>query len=306
VFFRSLIPESGEALTMLERIGSGARMDELIRFVGVRDSQALEALLNNLGSVDNIMAEGRKLVFETRFKGFLATAFGERQGMTHLASMPEFRSLDDLYQYATKLGNENLTRVLEQVKANPELLEKLRMALESQDFQKMDDFLLALREDEVLFRMLRGQSDIGPVFAGVVDTDFPNRTFFAINYRENIDPLKNPYPLLREMIRDFRLKNPNLGRHGMPGSHAELIALNNALWNRHRQLYLKPGETLPKEVLNEFFFHNISTNSHVRASKYFLKGRPFRCTNCFGVSAPDYIPVSLEKDVFNPQWFIDQ
>ncbi len=112
---------------------------------------------------------------------------------------------------------------------------------------------------------------LGPVVAGVMDT-LTGEVFFGTNIRKLPDTL---HPILERRIADymsvFETAVPKLGE---PGAHAEIHALNEALWARQALT----AEPLAEEVLGEFLLNSV-----------FLRGTRAmesvkRCFQCGGLT----------------------
>lgn len=116
----------------------------------------------------------------------------------------------------------------------------------------------------------------GPVLSGVLDTR-TGRTFFGLN--QDAPPL-NLHPLLKKRLADYLKKTGGVTppRAGEPGSHSEIVALNQALFEREAAL----GRPVQPQELSEFVLHNRSLRGPRK-----LEGVPPPCPNCEAIIPPE-------------------
>lgn len=115
----------------------------------------------------------------------------------------------------------------------------------------------------------------GPVLTGVLDTR-TGRTFFGVNQKK---PIKNLHPLIKNRLMDYMRATGGVTpeRAGIPGAHSELVALNQALYEREAAL----GRPVEPQELSEFLLHNRSLLGLKK-----IEGIPPPCPNCEAILPP--------------------
>jgi RHS repeat-associated protein len=136
-------------------------------------------------------------------------------------------------------------------------------------------FRAAVRARAAHMRKILSNQQRGPVISGVLDLR-TGRVSFGINQGEVI---KNLHPILKQYYNNYMKSTGGVTppRAGIPGSHSEIVALNNALYARQAAL----GRfVIDPEELSGFVVHNASL---VRSNPL---GVPGPCLNCQGILPP--------------------
>ena len=115
-----------------------------------------------------------------------------------------------------------------------------------------------------------GQNKRGPVASGVLDAK-TGKTFFG----KNTDQIGELHPILKTRLDKLNADTKGQGtrpeyENEIPGSHAEISALNQALWARQK----KYGKVIENQ-LGEFLLHNRQLKGANKGV-----GTPDRCGDC--------------------------